>query len=779
MPVVWLLVLALLPSAAAHARESFATRPAVQKDPADATSPPSNSLEWLDKGTSIYHQSHHLKRARKYWRRHKFGRAERAFKKALAQQLTPEMREKVDFLYARMLVDAGQYRQAAARLAALPGTVPELKDWAHYYAGESFYELRQFTKAAHHYGAVSAACPRHRRASRRACAALYQAGDEVGFEQCRQTYAAAHGDDATLLLFRARLLVKLDQHAQAAALVNQIRTDFPGSWAAGEIDGLRRQLKKKGLKEELKLTGPQILTRGQGFMARHQYSSALRLFEKLVDRQPRKSELWCRALGLTAVAWARKREQTRSMPFFDRFVDDCEPYFDPPTIYRGVDAARKAGKSDLTEKFTAALLKHFSDSTLCDDALLFLARVFDRQGETDRMNQTIDRLFATYSAGDMAPDVAWMRVFALYRDGKYQEAFDQAAHYAKLLPARADYRSDGRLLYWMGRIRQRQKKGKDARPFFRQVLREYPYTWYGLLAYLRLEDHKSGAGDEALEAARTASPPTLPTLDDVLGRVPGWQVNLDRALLFLSLELTREAQAELKLALAGMDEEEDPAKRLLAAHLFHRAAMYPESHHTLRRRVPEFHYAYPRDDDDRWWRTAYPLPFETLVKKSSRKESIPFSLIVAIMREESGFDPRIESYAHAIGLMQLLQKTASWIGGRKVSTRHLRIPKKNIPLGTKYLRYLWDKFGHPVLVVAGYNAGPGGVLKTFKRTSNRHVDEFVEHIPYDQTRRYTKRVLGSAWTYQVLYGDQAGTVPFKLKHPRYKKKKKKKKKKKP
>jgi len=146
------------------------------------------------------------------------------------------------------------------------------------------------------------------------------------------------------------------------------------------------------------------------------------------------------------------------------------------------------------------------------------------------------------------------------------------------------------------------------------------------------------------------------------------------------------------------------------------------------------------------------------------------------MREESGFNPRIESYAHALGLMQLLQKTASWVAGKQMSRRRLRIPRHNIPLGVKYLRYLSDKFGHPVMMVAGYNSGPGGVYKTLKRTRRRHIDEFVEQIPYDQTRRYTKRVMSSAWTYQVLYGDKKGAIPFRLKFPKQKKKKKKKKK---
>jgi soluble lytic murein transglycosylase len=139
------------------------------------------------------------------------------------------------------------------------------------------------------------------------------------------------------------------------------------------------------------------------------------------------------------------------------------------------------------------------------------------------------------------------------------------------------------------------------------------------------------------------------------------------------------------------------------------------------------------------------------------------------MREESGFDPKIVSYAHAVGLMQLLEKTASGMARRDVSARELYQPELNVALGTKYVRYLLDRFGHPVLAVAGYNSGPGGVLRTLKRTTGREIDEFVEWIPYDQTSRYTKRVLSSAWVYQVLYGDTEGPAPFPLTFPKQKK----------
>ena len=147
-------------------------------------------------------------------------------------------------------------------------------------------------------------------------------------------------------------------------------------------------------------------------------------------------------------------------------------------------------------------------------------------------------------------------------------------------------------------------------------------------------------------------------------------------------------------------------------------------------------------------------------------------LVYGIMREESGFNPRAESYAHALGLMQLLEKTARWMAEDtkiRVSRRRLRRPDINVALGTKFLRYLFDELRHPALAVAGYNCGKGGINRVRRRVRTRRLDEFIEAIPYDQTRRYTKRVLSSAAIYRHLHwgGWRPGSVSLKI--PRIKK----------
>jgi len=730
----------------------------------------------LDRAKSIYSGNPALSGARDQWKSGRFGEAGKRFKKVLSGKLDPEVRKQVEFLRARMLYDAGEYKEAAHAFESLAGPLPVLKDWCHYYAARSHYEDGAFQEAVNAFSVVSERFPRRRVATELTCSALHQLGESVRFSDCLHEYAKQRSPPPSLLLLLAEIHVEAGDIEKAVALLKRIEVEHPASRDARKAHRRAKELQKGGLTSDARLTGEERLAKAEKLYSAYHYSSALKIAGELMKDSSKESSLWCRSLGLTARAWARKREETASQPWFEKFVNKCEAYHTAPTLFRGIDAARKAGKIKNAEKWTAVLVKSFPDTTLCDDALLYVARMHDRKGNVDEVKRAVDDIFARYGGGDMAPEAAWLLVFSHYKKKRYKEAFATAERFQGMLPERQNYKTNGRLLYWMGRIRQRQGKKKEALPYFEQAIGKYPFGWYALLSYLRLEQYRKGRGDEVLKAAAGSSAPLLPGPDQVAEGAAQRKLDLGPALLFLRLELKEEAQAELSSVLDTSAGNADDERLLLAAYLYDRAGHYSLSHQILRREVPAFQYTFPGEDDDRWWKLAYPSVFRKLVTKSADDEGIPWSIVIGVMREESGFNPRIESYAHALGLMQLLQKTASWVAGKQMSRRRLRIPRHNIPLGVKYLRYLSDKFGHPVMMVAGYNSGPGGVYKTLKRTRRRHIDEFVEQIPYDQTRRYTKRVMSSAWTYQVLYGDKKGAIPFRLKFPKQKKKKKKKKK---
>ena len=159
----------------------------------------------------------------------------------------------------------------------------------------------------------------------------------------------------------------------------------------------------------------------------------------------------------------------------------------------------------------------------------------------------------------------------------------------------------------------------------------------------------------------------------------------------------------------------------------------------------------------------YPLAYEELLRRHATTNKTPFALQIGIVREESAFDPFTESYANAWGLTQMIPPTAKDFskGTNIAPTReNMFDPEKNVTVGGRFLGYLVEHFkGFLALVPPGYNAGPTAVKKMLKIRGTWDADEFVEGIVDDQARNYTKRVLGTFFTYTWLYEHTVPVMP--------------------
>jgi len=130
--------------------------------------------------------------------------------------------------------------------------------------------------------------------------------------------------------------------------------------------------------------------------------------------------------------------------------------------------------------------------------------------------------------------------------------------------------------------------------------------------------------------------------------------------------------------------------------------------------------------------------------------------VLALIREESRFRYNARSNRGALGLMQLMPETAKWINNGILRRDDLLNPKINIETGIKYLGYLFDRFEEPVFVLAAYNGGPNNLRKWINDYYLFGRDEFIEFIPFPETRRFVKKVLQSYNMYRLLYPNQCG-----------------------
>lgn len=147
----------------------------------------------------------------------------------------------------------------------------------------------------------------------------------------------------------------------------------------------------------------------------------------------------------------------------------------------------------------------------------------------------------------------------------------------------------------------------------------------------------------------------------------------------------------------------------------------------------------------------YPLAFRDDVQEAARRNGVDPLLVVSVIREESRFDPDAVSVAGAVGLMQLMPATGEKLGKAlhidMGSPAALSNPKNNVLAGALYLAQLLTAFASAPAALAAYNAGEEIVSEWLTKESYRSADEFIEDIPYDETRNYVKRVLSTYMEY--------------------------------
>jgi soluble lytic murein transglycosylase len=157
-----------------------------------------------------------------------------------------------------------------------------------------------------------------------------------------------------------------------------------------------------------------------------------------------------------------------------------------------------------------------------------------------------------------------------------------------------------------------------------------------------------------------------------------------------------------------------------------------------------------------YWLFLFPFPYEEEVVKWSNQRQLNPLLVIALIRQESRFRADIKSSAGALGLMQVMPDTGKWIAQKiNVNNYSLVNPEDNINFGTWYLQHTHEIYkNNSLFAIASYNAGPGNVDEWIKRFPVKQPEEFIEKIPFGETRKYVEIVLGNYWNYLRIYNPE-------------------------
>lgn len=153
---------------------------------------------------------------------------------------------------------------------------------------------------------------------------------------------------------------------------------------------------------------------------------------------------------------------------------------------------------------------------------------------------------------------------------------------------------------------------------------------------------------------------------------------------------------------------------------------------------------------------AYPTGYSEIVEQKAEEYGVPLSVVYAVIRTESNFDPEAESWVGARGLMQITKDAFEWIdyyrGETGASWDDMYLPEANIDYGVWLLSYHYGKFGIWETAFAAYNAGPNAVAKWLENPEYSADGKNLYNIPYEETSNYVKKVSAYRKGYQNAYG---------------------------
>jgi soluble lytic murein transglycosylase len=511
-----------------------------------------------------------------------------------------------------------------------------------------------------------------------------------------------------------------------------------------------------GATAPLALTVDERLRQAQAWLDDSQPSRAREVATSLLQSIPAGEKIRrpqaCKAATTVAQAVGH-RKSSEAADAWGVAIARCEGDDDAlvNALYVGGKASASANRADEALARFAGVEARFPEHRLADDARLRGGRIVLEQGDVKRGLAMLSSLPDAYPAGDVRGEALFRAAIVQLGSDDLDEAraaLDRAMTLAADPPGSP---MAGRAQYFRARISELQGDVADAKSRYASLIQALPLSYYMLLAYGRLQRLDAVLARSTAEAGMRAEP-----IGRFLTQDHAVLVSLPFQRFVRLLEVGELDAARREASAAGIVSEDADSEVLwTVAWLYDRAGAPELGHAFARSRQAQYRTHWPAG---RWrlpWEVAFPRAWPEVVVRESSAAQIPPPLAWAIMREESAFNPEARSAAGALGLMQLMPATAKKVAGDAsvpYDELALKRPEVSIELGTRLLASLRQSFsGRPEQAIASYNAGTVAVRRWLSERSDDAPDMFVEHIKFDETRAYVKRVLESQAAYAYLY----------------------------
>jgi soluble lytic murein transglycosylase len=452
----------------------------------------------------------------------------------------------------------------------------------------------------------------------------------------------------------------------------------------------------------------------------------------------------------------------------------------PHHAYRAGRGLQLGDKTDLARIEYKKLLKEFPDAPESGMGLLRLEKLVDPKESMGYLDQIIAKfpdkaaeavldksklqeqlkngkaaaemrevLLTQYSNSDAAAELRWtlakQRVKAkdLKSAWEYAQAITKENPNSELAPEAA---------FWVGKWAKTLGRQNESKQAFEYLLAKYPETYFAWRAAVILGWNVGDFSTIRQKLPEVAYPqfrPTLPAGSDLLKELYNLGQDQDAWTLW-QIEYTNPKEPTVAqqftdgLMRLGVGDNLD--------------AMYMIASLKNREKPEEKSQYQTLKASSAFWQSLYPFPYLDIILPWSKKRELNPLLVTGLIRQESRFMPKIKSGVGAVGLMQVMPETGADMA-RNLGLKQYKLdsPEDNVQLGTAYLDYTHREYNNnSLLAVASYNAGPANVSEWVTKYGLSDPDNFVDQIPFGETKNYVQKVFENYWNYLRVYNPQLG-----------------------
>ena len=664
-----------------------------------------------------------LSRAAAEFRAKKFGEAYLIVKKSVDSPGRT-------FLMGVSSLRLGKAEESIPFLAEAELKLPLISDYAAFYQMEALLKLKKYPEASAKGASFAKAYPQSlllRRAEKLQADILLDAGDFKGALKLFQAFVEKYpaGTDSVDSLFQsARCREETGDKAGAVKIYRNIWINNPAATQAKKGEERLKELEKEGFKTGA-YSFEEILKRGSSLYSQNEFNAALKTLEiaPLTPLSPAEAGRIDLRRGM---ACYRLKQYKQAEKYLSSAAGVPLPAVSSEARFWLAKALERLNLKDRALAIFMELIAEGKKQEFADDAIMEAAGLRRSMGSYNESALLLEQVARNHPESKFLPRSVWEAGWSRYLAGEYAPAVTLFKSILK------DETQREKLLYWIARSLENSGNA-EAGAFYSTLIDEYPAGFYA--AWYR---EQKGVKDTRESLGQRNAMAELPIL-------PGFE----KPRLLASLGMLEEARNEITAVRKKTGEKKGLFPALLRIYL--EAEDYSSAITLFRQNRP---VAWEKGTLP-LWSACYPLAYNELVRQNAAANDLSEGLVYALIRAESTFSPAIKSPAGAIGLMQMMPATAKLTAGQKggFDPQRLTIPEYNIKLGTRHLKDLMKEYdGDVVYVAAAYNAGAAAVARWRKSQKGLKKDEFIENIPYQETRDYVKKVYASAASYRQLYG---------------------------